>query len=126
MAAQSRFGGHFVLGHIDGKARLTTVRKNGDFFEVVFNAPKELLEEMVVKGSVAIDGISLTIASISGSGFAVAIIPHTWENTTLSALKPGREVNIETDVIIKAVKKQLRLMLGQEGLTMNKLQDMGF
>ena len=88
---------------------------------------EQLADQMVSKGSVAVDGISLTIASLEGSRFAVAVIPETFERTTLGRIKAGEKVNIETDMIVKIVKKQLGIILPEKsGLTIDKLQQMGF
>jgi riboflavin synthase len=127
MRADGRFGGHIVQGHIDGTAAVKDIRKKGDFYDVTFAAPKELLDEIVVKGSVAVDGISLTVAAMDKESFAVAVIPVTWKHTTLGKLKIGGAVNIETDVIVKTIKKQIGLMLGEgNGLTAEKLREMGY
>ncbi len=103
-----RLAGHIVSGHIDGQATLQSVRRSGDFTRLDFNAPQKLLASMIVKGSVAIDGISLTINTVDASGFSVMIIPHTLGNTTLCDRKPGERVNIENDMLGKYVEKFLR------------------
>ena len=127
MRADGRFGGHIVQGHVDGVGTIKNVRKKGDFYDVTFAAPKELLDEMVVKGSVAVDGISLTVAAMDSQSFTIAVIPVTWQNTNLGTLKIGDRVNIETDILVKAIKKQLALLVGKgEGLTIEKLSEMGF
>ena len=113
MRADGRFGGHIVQGHVDGVGTIKNIRKKGDFYDVTFAAPKELLDEMVVKGSVAVDGISLTVAAMDKESFTVAVIPVTWQNTNLGTLKIGDSVNIETDMIVKTIKKQIGLMLGK-------------
>jgi len=125
--AADRFGGHFVAGHIDGTATIKAVDKHGQFADIRFSAEPELLEQMVVKGSVAVDGISLTIASMDENGFSAAIIPQTLAKTTLGAAKIGDTVNIETDIIVKTIKKQLEKILPQEKkLTIEKLRQSGF
>lgn len=127
MKATGRFGGHFVAGHVDGVATVKAIDKRGQFANMRFEAAPELLEQMVVKGSVAVDGISLTIADMDESGFDVAIIPETLERTTLGSAKAGDMVNIETDMIVKAVKKQLdKILPKDEKLTVEKLKAMGF
>jgi riboflavin synthase len=103
-----RLGGHLVSGHVDGQATLQSVRRIGEFTRLDFKAPQSLLAGMVVKGSVAISGISLTINTVESSGFSVMIIPHTLVNTTLHDCRPGERVNIETDMIGKYVEKFLR------------------
>ena len=127
MKANDRFGGHFVLGHIDGTAKIQAIEKHGEFLNMKFSAGTELLEMMVLKGSVSVDGISLTLASINKEGFSVAVIPQTLKKTTLNNVKIGDCVNIETDIIIKAVKKQLDKILPKtEPLTAEKLRELGF
>jgi len=127
MKADGRFGGHFVLGHIDGTAAIKKVDMHGDFADITFSAERDLLGQMVVKGSVAIDGISLTIASMGDTGFTVAVIPETLKKTTLGKAKAGDIVNIETDMIIKTVKKQLgRILPKEQKLTVEKLRQLGF
>jgi len=125
--AADRFGGHFVQGHIDGTATIKAIDKHGRFADMKFAAEPELLEAMVVKGSVAVDGISLTIASMDQNSFSVALIPETLKKTTLSKVKIGDEVNIETDIIVKTIKKQLEKILPQkQSLTTEKLKELGF
>lgn len=127
LQAAGRFGGHFVQGHIDGVATIKAIEKKGKFADIKFAAGPELLEQMVVKGSVAVDGISLTIASMGQGSFSVSVIPQTLEKTTLGRAKVGDVVNIETDIIVKTVKKQLEKMLPQkQTLTIEKLKAMGF
>jgi riboflavin synthase len=129
MKATDRFGGHFVQGHIDGTATVKTIEKNGEFADMKFTAAPELLDQMVVKGSVAIDGISLTVANMNQTGFMVAIIPQTLKKTTLGRAKNGDLVNIETDIIVKTIKKQLESVLGglqKQTLTTEKLRQLGF
>jgi riboflavin synthase len=135
MKATDRFGGHFVLGHVDGtatikaisrKGRLTAERQ-GQFADIKFAADPKLLAQMVVKGSVAVDGISLTIANMDGDSFSVSIIPETLKKTTLGQAKIGDAVNIETDIIIKTIKKQLeRILPTEQKLTAERLKELGF
>jgi len=127
MKATGRFGGHFVAGHVDGVATVKAIDKRGQFADMRFEAAPELLEQMVVKGSVAVDGISLTIADMGKNSFSIALIPETLKKTTLSNAKAGDMVNIETDMIVKAVKKQLEEILPKDKkLTAEKLKAMGF
>ena len=130
MKATDRFGGHFVQGHIDGVATIKTIKREGDFADMKFAADPELLDQMVVKGSVAVDGISLTVAGMDQTGFRVAIIPQTLKKTTLGKAKIGDLVNIETDIIVKTIKKQLESILGEasqrHALTAEKLRQLGF
>jgi len=125
--AADRFGGHFVQGHIDGTATIKKIDKHGRFADMKFAAEPGLLNAMVGKGSVAVDGISLTIASIDQNSFTVALIPETLNKTTLSKVKIGDEVNIETDIIVKTIKTQLEKILPQkQSLTAEKLKELGF
>jgi riboflavin synthase len=127
MQTGDRFGGHFVQGHVDGIVTIKSIERKGDSGNIRFSAPPELLNQMVLKGSVAINGISLTIAALDNTGFAVVIIPQTWEKTTLSKTKIGDIVNIEIDIIVKTIKKQLENLLSQDKtLTIDKLKQMGF
>jgi riboflavin synthase len=127
MKADGRFGGHFVQGHIDGTARIENIDRRGDFWRVRFAADAGLLEHTVNKGSVAVDGISLTVAGIDQNGFEVAIIPETMNKTNMKNSKAGDIVNIETDIIVKIVKKQLQGILPEKNdLTIEKLQELGF
>jgi len=125
--AGDRLGGHIVAGHIDGTATIAAVHKQDKVWNIKFSAPSELLDQMVVKGSVAVDGISLTIASLDKGSFGAAIIPETLKKTTLGKTKIGDSVNVETDVIVKIIKKQLENMLGQQQkLTVERLKELGF
>jgi riboflavin synthase len=124
MKADERFGGHFVLGHIDGTAMIRAIERQGQFAMMKFTAGASLLDQMVAKGSVAVDGISLTIAEMDETAFSVALIPQTLEKTTLGKAKVGDTVNIETDIIIKAVNKKLESSGG--GLTVERLKELGF
>jgi riboflavin synthase len=130
MRAGDRFGGHFVAGHIDGTATIKGIEKLGQFANMEFTASPELLSQMVAKGSVAVDGISLTIAGMDEDSFSVALIPQTLKKTTLGEAKIGDCVNIEADIIVKTIKKQLESALGglpqKQPLTVEKLKAMGF
>lgn len=107
MPANGRFGGHIVSGHIDGTGRITRIRPDGNAVWYTVSATPSLLRYIVEKGSIAIDGISLTIAQVTGRDFSVSIIPHTQGQTTLSARRVGDTVNLETDCIGKYVEKLL-------------------
>jgi riboflavin synthase len=127
MKAADRFGGHFVQGHIDGTATVAAIHKHGKYADITFTAKTELLEIMVVKGSVAVDGVSLTIANIDQNGFTIAIIPETLKRTTLGGVRTGDWVNIETDIIVKTIKRQLENILPKtEPLTAERLRQLGF
>lgn len=105
MSAAGRFGGHIVTGHIDGTATVSDIRKDDNAVIIRFSCSKEQMEGIIEKGSVAIDGISLTVASVDGNTFTVSVIPHTGKETTLLSRKRGDLVNLETDVIGKYVAK---------------------
>jgi len=125
-----RLGGHFVQGHIDGTAKILEIKSQARFADITFSVGPELLQMMVSKGSVAVDGISLTIADINQDGFKTAIIPETMRKTTLGGAKKGSIVNIEIDIIAKMIKKQLESVFGQmqpkHNLTIEKLEKAGF
>jgi riboflavin synthase len=103
-----RLGGHLVQGHVDGLGRIASRRRQGEWEVVWFSGPAELAEQMVPKGSVTIDGVSLTVVDVTADGFSVALIPHTLAQTTLGFKPPGASVNLETDVLAKYVWKCLR------------------
>ena len=127
MLAGGRFGGHIVQGHVDGTARVESIKNAGGFSEMTFSADGGLMDEMVARGSVAVDGVSLTVARMDERGFTVNLIPTTLAETTLGRLRAGGAVNIETDIVVKAVKRQLEKMLpGGKGLTVDKLRELGF
>jgi len=127
LLANDRFGGHFVLGHVDGTATVSAIDKAGEFANIKFAAKAELLEAIVVKGSVAVDGISLTIASVDLNSFGVSLIPETLKRTTLGKAKIGDCVNIETDIIVKTIKRQLdEILPKKQGLTAEKLRQLGY
>jgi riboflavin synthase len=127
MKIGDRFGGHIVMGHVDGVAKIKAIDKRGEFADIVCEAESELLNQMVIKGSVAVDGISLTIAAMEAKSFSVAIIPETLNRTTLGGARIGDVVNIETDIISKTIKKQLENILPQgQTLTVEKLKQLGF
>ena len=127
MTPTERFGGHFVLGHVDGTAKIDKIDKKGEFADFKFASSSDLIESMVEKGSVAVNGISLTISKLDKNSFNTAIIPQTLKQTTLGDAKTGELVNIETDIIIKAVKKQLeRILPKKDMLSAEKLRELGF
>ena len=101
-------GGHYVQGHVDGVGRVQSVEAEGDGLRVFVEAHENVLRYCVEKGSVTVDGVSLTVAELGREEFAVALVPHTLEATTLSALAPGQEVNLEVDVIAKYVERLLQ------------------
>jgi riboflavin synthase len=105
-------GGHYVQGHVDAVGRVQSVEAEGDGLRVFFEAPEDVLRYCVEKGSITVDGVSLTVAELGREEFAVALVPHTLEATTLSALVPGQGVNLEADVLAKYVER----LLGARGL----------
>lgn len=107
MAADGRFGGHMVSGHIDGTGEIAKISPEGTAVWYTIEAPESILDGIVEKGSIAIDGISLTVAAVTEHDFSVSIIPHTGANTTLSLKKQGDIVNLENDVVGKYVQKFL-------------------
>lgn len=125
LKAGGRFGGHIVTGHIDGTGRLIKKETRGESVYLEISAKEDILRLIVEKGSVAIDGISLTVNSVQKNSFSLNIIPHTLEITTLGNIRTGDEVNIETDIIGKYVEK-LTTGKTKEGVNMNLLEDCGF
>ena len=127
LSPTDRFGGHFVLGHVDGTATVKAIDKSGEFADIKFAATTELLEAMIIKGSVAVDGISLTIAALDINSFGISIIPETLKRTTLGKAKIGDYVNIETDIIVKTIKRQLdEILPKKQSLTAEKLRQLGY
>jgi riboflavin synthase len=98
-------GGHVVQGHVDAVGRVRSVTPEGESCRVWFDAPDKIVRYCLEKGSIAVDGVSLTVASLDDDGFEVALIPHTLEVTTLGSLEPGAEVNLEVDVLAKVVER---------------------
>jgi riboflavin synthase len=105
LRAQDRLGGHVVQGHVDGVGAVSAVEDDGFARVVTIDAPPELLRYVVEKGSIAVDGVSLTVSSVSPDTFAVSLIPETLERTNLGAAAPGTPVNLEVDVLAKYVEK---------------------
>jgi riboflavin synthase len=126
-----RLGGHIMQGHVDGVGRLISKTKSGEGYEVSFDFPRELERYLVYKGSISVNGISLTISSLSSGIFSVAVIPHTFAATNLSQLMPGELVNLEVDILGKYFERFFQLGLKQNeksrsGLTTDYLRDQGF
>jgi riboflavin synthase len=103
----TRLGGHIVQGHVDARGKFLSVIEHGGSWTVRIGYPPELARYFVFKGSVAVEGISLTIAGLTDDYFEIAIIPKTWDVTNFSQLRPGDEVNLEVDVIAKYVERML-------------------
>jgi riboflavin synthase len=107
LRAGEPLGGHYVQGHVDGVGAVRSVEPEGDGKRIWLDAPADLLRYVVEKGSVSVEGTSLTVAGLDDAGFAVALVPHTLEATTLGGLNPGDSVNLEADVLAKYVEKLL-------------------
>lgn len=122
----SRMGGHIVQGHIDCKGILVDIKNHSDFYDLTFRLPEEQMKYVVVKGSVAINGISLTVAKIESRSFTVAVIPHTYLNTNLNELSVGDSVNIETDILGRYVENFLSKTECKKELDVNFLMENGF
>lgn len=105
LRAGDPMGGHVVQGHVDGVGRVRSVTPEGDGRRIWIDAPASVLRYCAEKGSIAVEGVSLTIAALDGAGFAIALIPHTLAVTTIGALAPGDEVNLEADVLAKYVER---------------------
>jgi riboflavin synthase len=106
LRAGDRMGGHFVQGHVDEVGKVRRIERHPGYWVLAVETDRRTLRPLVEKGSVCVEGISLTVASLRPGEFAVNIIPHTWENTTLKQLRPGERVNIEYDLLVKAVRQQ--------------------
>ena len=109
LRADARLGGHFVQGHVDAAGIIEAIEPEGDFFRVRVAFPRELAAFFVPKGSIAVDGISLTVASLGEASFDVQIVPHTWTHTTLPEKRPGDAVNLECDLVGKYVVRLAEL-----------------
>lgn len=121
-----RLDGHFVQGHVDGTATVQQVRRSGKEYVVGVRPEPALMRFVVPKGSIAIDGVSLTIAEVDGETFTVALIPTTLERTTFSSLAIGHRVNLETDIIVRTIVHSMRNMVGGNTLKMGTLLEAGF
>ena len=126
LPSNGRFGGHIVSGHIDGTGRGVNIKNEGNFYTIQFELTPELSKYVVKKGSIAINGISLTVADIKKNIISIAVIPHTFENTNLKTIKSGDDVNIETDIIAKYVEKFLSTSDNKSGISMEFLMENGF
>jgi riboflavin synthase len=105
LRAGDALGGHFVQGHVDGPGTVRAVEPEGDGRRIEVGAPPEILRYCVEKGSITVDGVSLTLTGVGAAGFSVALVPHTLAATTLGALEPGDDVNLEADVLAKYVER---------------------
>lgn len=131
MPADGRFGGHIVAGHVDGTGKIVSMKRDDNAVWIHVDTDPALLRYIVDKGSITIDGISLTVAYVDEKSFAVSVIPHTGSHTTLLEKKPGDTVNLETDIIGKYVEKLLApatqdVQTESSGITMEFLTKHGF
>ncbi|MFG0249898.1 MAG: riboflavin synthase [Phycisphaeraceae bacterium JB051] len=127
LTANTAMGGHIVQGHVDGMGRIVKVSSTPQEFRVTVQPPADLLDAIVPKGSVCIDGVSLTLASLTSDTFDVALIPTTLSLTTLKDAAAGQMVNLETDIVAKTILHWLtRNKSSADGITMDKLRDAGF
>jgi len=127
LKAQDRLGGHFVQGHVNGIGPITKIVQRGGNYEVWLKIPQTLLKYVIQEGSIALDGISLTVAQIKNDQVMVSIIPHTWEKTNLSLKKIGHKMNIEVDMMAKYLENFLAPYLKQNtGTKINSLESLGF
>ena len=126
MPANGRFGGHIVSGHIDGTAKVISLNRNRESFDLEIELSDEQIRYVIRKGSICVNGISLTVAEISGKRIKIAVIPHTYECTALSELKTGENVNIEVDIMAKYIEKFLSMSDNRSGINMDFLQRNGF
>ena len=130
MAADGRFGGHIVAGHVDGTGVITSMKQDDNAVWIDIETDASVLKYIVEKGSITIDGISLTVAQVDSRSFAVSVIPHTGMHTTLLEKKPGDSVNLETDMIGKYVEKLLGYQEQEQkpksNITMEFLMENGF
>ena len=114
LAANARLGGHIVQGHVDGVGTVARVDADGDTRVVTFRAPPPLLPFLAEKGSIAVDGVSLTVNSVGGDGFSVTLVPFTLSHTAFNELAPGDPVNLEADVVAKYVLRGLENLTGKK------------
>lgn len=125
MSANGRFGGHIVSGHIDGTGILTNITNDGIAKWLTISAPKEILKYIIMKGSVALDGVSLTVAYTDNNCFKVSVIPHTQKETTLFQKSIGSKLNIENDIVGKYIEKFLTIQK-DSNITIDFLKENGF
>lgn len=126
MTLTERMGGHVVQGHVDNIAKLISITQKNNFYNMKFELKPELLKHVIKKGSIAINGISLTVADIQENTITIAVIPHTFENTNLSMLSIGQNVNIETDIFAKYVEKILFNNKAKSTISEDFLKENGF
>jgi len=105
LAMGDELGGHIVSGHIDGLAEIISIHQDGDSYRVVLEAPQHLAPMIAPKGSVALDGVSLTVNEVDGNRFGIMVIPHTWSHTTFSQIQAGDKINLEVDMLARYVAR---------------------
>lgn len=128
---QTRLGGHIVQGHVDARGRFLSAEEHGGSWTVRIAYPQDVARYLVFKGSITVEGISLTVAGLTDEYFEIAVIPKTWGLTNLSHLRPSDEVNLEADIIAKYVERILTVSPNYRGenvssITMEKLADLGY
>ena len=126
MQAKGRFGGHFVQGHVDGVGVIEAIEKRDPGYWLTVMAPDDITKFSVEKGSITLDGLSLTVAKIEDGKISLAIIPHTWSVTTLHYKKVGDKINVEVDILAKYINKFMQPYQKNSGLTLDKLSELGF
>ncbi|MBL8172057.1 MAG: riboflavin synthase [Acidobacteria bacterium] len=127
MAANGRFGGHIVQGHVDGTGEFQEARPSGDGWVLRIGFPPELARYIVEKGSITVDGISLTVAALGETWFEIAVIPHTWKVTNLGTLARAATVNLEVDIIAKYVERMMAHFAEPKSkLTLETLSELGY
>lgn len=130
VAAGGRFGGHIVSGHVDACGRVLSITRDGIAQLLRVAVPSDVAKYIAVKGSVALDGVSLTVTAVGGDSLTVSLIPHTRRSTTLGDLRPGAEVNVEVDMLARYIERLLsapgEAESGKDGLTLEFLEENGF
>ncbi|MBU3021895.1 riboflavin synthase [Aestuariibacter sp. A3R04] len=120
MRPTDRFGGHIVSGHVDGVGEVSRINKHADYVEIWIKAPTQLAKYIAHKGSITVDGVSLTVNDVDGAAFMLWIIPHTLQETVIGTYRPGSKVNLEVDVVARYLE---RLMLGDKAAEPNSQSD---
>ena len=122
----TRLGGHIVQGHVDARGTFISAEQIGDFWTVRISFPSEMAPYLIYKGSVAVEGISLTVAALHEASFDIALIPKTWEMTNLATLNPGDPVNLEADLIAKYVERMMQTRSSNSHVDMDTLKKTSF
>lgn len=126
LTASDRMGGHIVMGHVDGVGRIRSLEQNGEGWELEIESPEPMAPFLAPKGSVSVDGISLTVIDVLPGGFTVTIIPHTYEATSLHTKSQGSPVNLEADMIARYVARYLSASSGDGSISEDLLKQAGF